>query len=166
MTEAPSSLSGTIPDRDAIRSELEATRTAFHELLRSVSSEEWKKSANPAWSVGQLMWHVAWGAGHAPQAVEACRKGKAMNPPTWILNPISTLITRVGARGATPESVDRKYASAHAAIVACLDGVQDEEWQKGVRAFGRYSTIESSFDRLREHFQEHEADILRALGRA
>ena len=48
---------GTIT-RESARAEIEATRTAFHELLDSLSEADFKKkSGNGAWSNGQLMWH-------------------------------------------------------------------------------------------------------------
>jgi len=154
------------PDRNAIRSQFEATRTAFHGLLESLSADDWKgKSGNEGWTVGQLMWHIAWGAGYFPQGVEACRKGKAPNPPTWLMNPANLLVTRLGSRGATPTSVAEKYDRAHAAILECLDGVGDDEWQLGVKAFGRYTTIEGTFERFSEHYLEHETEIRQGLGR-
>src|SRR6266545_562264 len=107
----------TISDREAIRAELEATCRAYHELVKSISPDEWrKKSANPGWRVGQILWHLAWGAGYFPRGVEECRKGKARNPPTWIKNALNKLITRVGSRRATPQSVLSKYDAAHARI--------------------------------------------------
>jgi len=159
----------TIPDREAIRAELEATRRAYHELVKSISPDEWrKKSANPGWRIGQILWHLAWGAGYFPRGVEECRKGKARNPPTWIMNPMNKLITRMGSRRATSQSVSSKYDAAHARILACLNGVQDDEWNKGVKplgAFGVYKTIEMVFHSVTSHFREHEADILLGLGR-
>lgn len=120
-------------DREAIRNELEQTREDYHQLLRSLSDADWKtRSGNPAWKVGQLMRHLAWGAGYFPKGVEECRRGKAMNPPTWLMNPLNMVITRVGSRGATPASVAEKY----------------DEWHKGVKplgAFGVYKTVESVF---------------------
>ena len=158
-----------IPDREAIRAELESTRRAYHELVKSISHDDWtKKTANPGWRVGQILWHLAWGAGYFPRGVEECRKGKARNPPTWIMNPMNKLITRIGSRGATPQSVSSKYDAAHGRILACLDRVKDDEWSKGVKplgAFGAYKTIEMVFHSVTFHFREHEADILQGLGR-
>jgi DinB superfamily len=160
---------GSIPDRDAIRAELEATRLAYHNLVKSIPPDEWKmKSANPGWRVGQVLWHLAWGAGYFPRGVDECRKGKDRNPPTWIMNPMNKLITRIGSRGATPTSVLDKYDVNHARILACLDGVQDDEWNKGVKplgAFGAYKTIESVFHSVSTHFREHETDIRQGLRR-
>src|SRR5437867_9868919 len=56
------------------------------------------------------------GAGYFPRGVEECRRGKATNPPRWIMNPLNMLITRIGSRRATPQSVLHKYDDAHAAI--------------------------------------------------
>lgn len=159
----------SIPDRESIRSELEATRQAYHALVNSISPDDWtKETANPGWRVGQILWHLAWGASFFPKGVEQCRKGKERNPPTWIMNPLNELITRIGSRGATPQSVSEKYDVNHARILACLDGVRDDEWEKGVKplgAFGAYKTIESVFHSVSMHFREHEADILHGLKR-
>ena len=84
------------------------------------------------------------------------------------MNPLNKLITRIGSRGATPQSVLEKYDVNHARILACLDGVRDDEWEKGVKplgAFGAYKTIESVFHSVSMHFREHEADILYGLKR-
>ena len=156
-----------IPDREAIRAQLEATRRAYHDLVNSLAREDWnKRTANPAWRVGQILWHLAWGAGFFPRGVAECRKGKSKNPPAWIMNPLNKLITRVGSRGATAQSVLEKYDANHALILTCLDGVQDDEWSKGVKplgAFGSYKTIESVFLSVSMHFREHEADIREVL---
>ena len=164
---ASSTAAQPAPDREAIRAELEATKAGYHELLASLSEEDWKKkSANPAWSVGQLMWHLAWAMGYFPGSVERCRTGKGMNPPSWLMDPVNTLITRLGSRSATSESVGDKYDQAHALLLASLDGVQDDEWQKGVKSFGAYNTVETIFSQASKHFEEHRADILKGLGRA
>lgn len=168
MTDAePSGSTATTVDREAIRKELEKTRAGYHALLSSLADEDWtKKSGNPAWNVRQLMWHLAWALKYFPRSVEECRKGKGTNPPNWIMNPANTLITRFGARGASPQSEGEKYDIAHEKLIACLSSVQDDEWQKGVRSFGQEVTIESTFRSVTEHFQEHEADTKRGLGRS
>jgi hypothetical protein len=167
MTDAETAGStATAVDREAIRKEIEDIRTAYHELLTSLSDEDWKKkSANQAWSVGQLMWHLGRGMEFFSQNVGYCRKGKAPNPPAFLIDAGNMLLTRFGSRGATPQSVAEKYDTAHAALLACLDSVQDDEWQKGVKAFGNSFTIESTFRTVKGHFEEHQADILKGLGR-
>jgi hypothetical protein len=154
------------PDRQEIRVELETTRTAYHELLASLSGEDWKKkSDNPAWSVGQLMWHLGYGMEFFPKSVEYCRKGSGPNPPSFLVGPGNVLLTRFGSRGAKPESVAKKYDAGLDDLIACLDGVQDGEWTKSARIYGNDYTIESTFREVAVHFREHESDILRGLGR-
>jgi hypothetical protein len=165
MTEEASSAS--TPDKEAIRAELEAMKIAYHELLDSLSAEDWKqKTANPSWNVRQLMWHIAWGNSFTMQGVDQCRKGNGFNPPMAIVNPLNALWTRINSRSATPESVAKTYDDVHAKILACLDTVQDDEWQQGTRSFGNDMTIESCFHEAKSHFGEHSADILKGLGRS
>ena len=168
MTDAETGgATATSPTREAIRAELEATRSQYHDLANSLSEKDWKqKSANPAWNVRQLMWHLAWAGGFTASGVEACRKGKGTNPPNWIADAANTWITRIGSRGATKQSVRKKYDDAHQKVLASLDGVQDDEWQKSARVFSRDMTIEKTFRDHVEHFKEHEADIRKGLGRS
>ncbi|TMG07573.1 MAG: DinB family protein [Chloroflexi bacterium] len=153
--------------KEAIRAELEATRAQYRELLNSLSDEDWKqKSGNPSWNVRQLMWHMAWANGYTLNGVDSCRKGKGSNPPNWISDFGNTWITRIGARGATKQSVAEKYEGSHAKALAALETVQDDEWQKGARVFNQDITVESTFRSIPEHFKEHESDIKKGLGRA
>ncbi len=168
MTDTtPAGSTQAVPDRGAIRAELEATKTGYHELLTSLSDEDWKKkSANPAWNVRQLMWHLAWANGFIPSGVDRCKKEKGFNRPESISNMINTWMTRIGSRGATPQSVGEKYDKAHRDAIASLDGVQDGEWTKGAKIFGEFQTVESTLRSPVGHFKEHEADILKGLGRS
>ena len=168
MTDAETGgATATSATREAIRAELEATRSQYHELRNSLSDEDWKKkSGNPAWNVRQLMWHLAWAGGFTASGVESCRKGKGTNPPNWIADVANTWMTRIGSRGATKQSVGEKYDAVHQKVLASLEGVQDDEWQKGARVFSRDMTIEKTFRDMVEHFKEHETDINKGLGRS
>ena len=88
------------------------------------------------------------------------------NPPNAIADIANTWITRIGSRGATKQSVGEKYDEAHQKVIAALDSVQDDEWQKSARVFSRDMTIEKTFRDHVEHFKEHEADIKKGLGRS
>jgi hypothetical protein len=164
MQEAPAQTA--TPDRAALKSELESTRAAYHRLLDSLSEDDWKKkSANPAWSVGQLMWHLGFGMEFFPRAIEYCRKGKGPNPPAFLIGIGNVFLTRFGSRGANPKSAREKYDAAHAQLVAALDTIRDDEWSKSARVYGDDYTIASLFPEATKHFREHEADIKKGLGR-
>ncbi len=48
--------------KEAVRLELENTRFRFHEILNSLSREDWyKKSQFTAWTNGELLFHMAFG---------------------------------------------------------------------------------------------------------
>ncbi len=153
--------------REQIRAELKETRTAYHELLNSLSPEDWKKkTGNPSWNVGQLMWHIAFGDGFVPGGVDSCKKGKGFNPPQVIAGQVNKLMTWWGARNATPRSVAEKYDQVHAENLTKLEEVADDDWGKGAKVFGQLETVESTMRSPVAHFKEHQADILKELGRA
>lgn len=167
MTDAATAPNATaVPDRAAIRSELETTRDGFHALLTSLSDGDWKKkSANPAWTVGQLVYHLSFGAGFAVREVESAKKGKGFNPPAFVINPLNVMATRLGAMRATRESIVRKYDDATTQLIAALDTVQDGDWQRSSTNFGVTNTVEHVFHIPAEHLAEHAADIRKGLGR-
>lgn len=46
--------------RERLRGDIEDTRLAFHRLLESVPDETFSRpSANPAWTVGQVLYHMS-----------------------------------------------------------------------------------------------------------
>jgi hypothetical protein len=162
MTDATTSA----PTREKFRKEIEDTRTAFHELLASLSPADFKKkSGNASWSNGQLMWHTAWGVGFVPQGVDRARKGKDLNLPRGVFNVLNPWITRWGSRGITPESVARSYDEAHAKVIALLETIKDDEWTKGSKITGEFQTVTHHFEIPATHFAEHKTDILKSLGR-
>lgn len=153
--------------RATARAQLESTRAAFHELLDSLSAADFKKkSGNGSWTNGQLMWHMVWGVGYIPQLVERSRKGKDIRIPRGIFNLLNPWITRWGSRGITPEKVSKLYDEATDKALACLDTVQDDDWDKGATITGEYQTVADHFRLPAEHLAEHNGDILKALGRA
>ncbi len=168
MTDAePSGSPATTVDREAIRKQLADTRAGYHELLNSLSGEDWKKkSGNPAWNVGQLMWHLAWANGFIADGVKRCKTEKGFSPPRGIADFANTWMTRIGSLRASKHSVAEKYDATHKAAIEALNDVQDDEWGKGAKIFGEYQTVESTLRSAAEHFTEHEADIMRGLGRS
>jgi hypothetical protein len=155
------------PSREKFRKEIEDTKTGFHELLSSLSEADFKKkSGNQSWTNGQLMWHTAWGLDFVPQGVDRARKGKNLNLPRGVFNALNPWITRWGSRGITRESVAKSYDDAHAKVIALLETVKDDEWQKGCKITGDYQTVQHHFEIPAAHFAEHKADILKSLGRA
>jgi hypothetical protein len=154
-------------DREAIRAELQSTRAAYHDLLDSISDDDWKKkkTGNKAWSVKQMMAHMASAPAYTAGSVNMVRRGKGFNPPSLIADRLNVLMTRWLARKATPDSVAEQYDEGHERLIELLDGVQDDEWSKGAKFFGQHQTIEQLFQSVPDHLQEHAPDVKRGLGR-
>src|SRR5262245_61144284 len=80
----PAPAAATVPDKAELRAEIEDARREYHELLNSLTRADWKrKSTNPAWTIGQLMYHMALGADFTANGIESAKKGKGFNPPMW-----------------------------------------------------------------------------------
>lgn len=147
-----------VVDRGALRSELEATRTRFCTLVESLGEERWRQSCpGHAWTVGEVMVHLAWALEQLPAEVASARRGKGMfNYPGWIANPASYWIARWGARGKTPAVVARQYDTAMTAVLGALDGVAEHDWTLGATFYGHgFYTIEALFHTPAQHLDEH-----------
>src|SRR5689334_4704566 len=110
-------------DRAALRAELEATNTQFRTLVEAIHETRWQRlSPGSAWTVGEVMVHLAWALEQLPAEVASARRGKGMfNYPAWLADPASYWINRWNARGVTRASVVRRYDAAMAAVLASLE---------------------------------------------
>lgn len=155
-------------DRATIRAQLEAARARFHALVDSVSPERWKQAwPGSAWTACEVMVHLTWALEQLPAEVASARRGQGMfNYPTWIANPGSFWMNRWNARGQTPESVLHRYDAAIDAALACLDSVEDREWERGANFYGHgFYTIEALFHTPTQHLDEHTASVARSDAR-
>jgi len=155
-------LRSVAPRRAALRAELDATRERFHALVRSLSDADWSKhSATTAWTVGELLAHLALCLELVPEQVERVRRGKGMrNEPIVLMHAINVVQSRMAARREDLRTIGARYAAAHAAALAVLDGVREGEWDRAARFFHRHQTIEDLLQRPVSHFREH-ADQIR-----
>jgi len=98
-------------DRAAIRGAIEAMAPEFATLVREIGDRGWKmKSGIPAYTCGQLAWHLASGTAFLAGEIEKAKDGKALNPPAFvrpILYKMSEWRVRVASRKATSASTSR-----------------------------------------------------------
>jgi hypothetical protein len=159
-------VSNSVPERAAIRAELEQTRVAFHRLLDSLSEADWKrKSRNPAWTTGELMSHMAQILDFYRNCIENARRGKATVPglPLPLLNWLNAFDTRRKARKATSAQVAQSYDANHARLLALLNTIQPHDWGLKTRSPlspGGYLTIEAAFHGPTTHFKEHREQVM------
>lgn len=146
--------------REALRAELDDTRSKYHALLGTIGQDTWnRKGEGAVWSVKELMWHVALTTEFIARMTNTVRQGRGFNPPAAILDRLNNLIARIGARNATPQSVAAKYDKAYQALIEALNEVQDEEWQREMNWRGEILTVERFFHGVVEHYEEHSAEV-------
>jgi hypothetical protein len=148
------------------RAELAAMQAAVQQLLAAVSDADWRRrSANPAWTVGEVLAHLTWSLEQLPREVERARRGRGMyNLPPILLGPLNVLATRLYARRHTRQTIARRYDAAYAAALRTLEGVGDNEWRCGAPFWGEgFHDIEALFRAPARHLAEHAGDIWAVL---
>jgi len=128
--------------RARLRSDLEAARQEFHDMVASTSVQSWAKpSDNPGWTNGQLLFHVLLGFilvhplagilvlfGHLPPIYSRIFAA-ILNFSTPLFNLINAVGPRAGARLLGRAGLIRKFDQAHRAILERLDRVRPTDWR-------------------------------------
>lgn len=155
--------------RDDLQTALAAMQAAAQQIFAGISDADWRRrSGNPSWTVGEVLAHLTWSLEHLPSEVEAARKGRGMyNLPPLVFGPLNMLATRLYARRHTRQTIARKYDAAYAAALHILEGVRDDEWQRGAAFFGEgFKDIEELFRGQSRHLLEHARDIWAVIPRS
>jgi hypothetical protein len=150
------------PRYAALRSELEATRSAFHVLLESVAKAgRHQKSPSSAWTIGEVLVHLTWALEYLPAEVEKARRGQGMfNLPKWLADPASYWYMRWIARSTTPQAIARRYDRAMDASIRCLETIQADDWPRGANFYGEgFHSVEDLFHVPAVHLAEHTAGL-------
>jgi uncharacterized protein (TIGR03083 family) len=158
------------PMHQALRAELEATRQAFQAVLALLTPADWSRpSTNPAWTIGEVLWHITGYLFMIPEQLTWLRDRPLpafTDASADELNRENVLHTRAGAQAQTLSSIAQAYEEGHAATLVALSSVRDDEWSIGVRMpemgptfTGEYRTIEALFRYHARHFAEHAAQI-------
>jgi hypothetical protein len=163
--------SDPIDKREQIRSQLEATRSAFNSLLDQLTIEDLNKpSLNPAWTIGELLYHMSFAPRNLPSDVWLIRHlNWVPKIPAGTFNKLNTYLTRRGGRNATKKMLAESYDEAHQRTLKALESIRDDEWEKGVKypdwdpMLNGYVTLERLFQYIGLHFESHAGDIKGAL---
>lgn len=152
------------PETAPIRAELESIRTQYHALVGEIGEAHWKqRSAIPAWTCGQLAWHLSASIGFVAGQIEgAKKKGNGTNPPAFLLPTLlklSELRVRLQSRSATAASVAADYDAGMARLLAMLDATDSTTLATSATSFRDTRTIAEMFRLPVEHMAEHAAHI-------
>ncbi len=151
-----------VTDGEALREGLDATRTAFHDLLNSIPADRWlEKSPATEWTVAEVFVHLTWALEYLPKEVTSARRGKGMfNFPKWLADPLSYWYIRLIARTITPQSIRRRYDAAMDAAIEALAAVPDSDWGCGAKFYGEgFHTVADLFRLPAHHLAEHTAGM-------
>ena len=161
--------------KEAIRSELKSTSSAFHSILDSLSDEDLRrKSNNPGWTNGEILFHMTFAFmilsaliplakffGHLPKSYSRLF-ARMLNSSTWFFNWINAIGARGGGRIYTRKNIGGKYDKIHNSILKKLASIKENEWQLGMyyptrwdALFSEYMTLEKLFHYPVSHFQFH-----------
>ena len=155
------------PDRVAIRGAIEAMAPDFAALVAEVGDRGWKmKSGIPAYTCGQVAWHLASGTSFLAGEIAKAKDGKALNPPAFlrpVLYKLSEFRIRVVSRKATPAGVLADFDAAVAKLLALLESFDDETLRQSATRMGETMTIAALFHKPVEHLAEHAAHIRAGL---
>jgi DinB superfamily len=167
ISESPAQGSAA-PDRAILCIRLEETRVSFHTLIASLTDEEWgSKRTSTRWTARELIAHIVDGLAHTPEAIEHVRRGKQfLNLPpflNWLTAPINLLMSKWSARGQTRQTTLARYDTAHQALLATIEGIQENEWARGALCYGEgYKTVRDLCEIPSRHLQEHTVQLARS----
>lgn len=141
-----------------IKTSLEQGRAAFQALLGSLTEDDLaQKGSGSNWGAREEATHVVISIQHVPRLITALRRGDDyMNYPLPVFEPLKRLNTWWEARGATPGTLAHRLEAAYPPILALLDTIRDDEWERSGRAYGEGRwTVAGAFLHQREHVEEH-----------
>ena len=161
--------------KQELAQDLELARLGFHHLLDSVPESYYSHpSDNPAWTIGDVLYHITlgppairfeiWMIRHAPWIF------KTLNRTTsGIFNRGNALFARHPKR-ITRQTLTKAYEAGHTGLVSSLNRLQESDFARSVtyppefvsELAGKVS-IERLFRYIKLHFEVHEEQIQRAL---
>jgi hypothetical protein len=170
---------GVQPLQEDLRATLEAARSTFHALTGSLSDEDLRRrSNNPGWTNGQILFHMAFGFILLPSLVRMIRfwalfpKGFSrpfaafLDASTPVFNWINGLGPRAGARIYHGSALVRKYDRTHERILKILASTRTQDMARGMHyprrwdpLFQGYITLEALFRYPAAHLDSHVGQI-------
>jgi hypothetical protein len=167
--------------REEILEQLNAARATFHQLLNSLSEQDFhKQSLNAGWTNGEILAHITFGFMIVNVLLPMARLwGKlprvSSRPFAWLLNVVTgpfNWFNALGARGQgkvfTRKRIGKIYDRSYFSLVKKINSIKEEEWERGMYYptkwdpnFHEFMTLEKLFHYPVAHFNFHLAQIAR-----
>lgn len=161
---------------DILQQEIEETHQRFHQLLQSIPDSSFDQpSSNPAWTIGELLYHMS----VAPRFMVADVAIILKRPfllkwlpqlfPERLFHWLNARLTRFGARNLDRQFLANEYDQAHQHILQTLHNLDEAALQQRVHypdwdpLLAGDVTLAYLFGYIKRHFDSHAADIHAAL---
>jgi hypothetical protein len=162
--------------KEELAQEMEATRRDFHHLLDSFPAAFYQHpSDNPAWTVGDVLYHITLGPPAIRFEIWMIRHARglfqlAMNETTSnVFNRVNALFAHQPKR-ITYQTLTQSYEKGHAGLMSSLVRMKEDDFQKSIiypEAFvaelAGEVTVERLFRYVKGHFDIHAEQIRRAF---
>lgn len=159
-----------------LQEELETTRLAYHQLVERVPPSLYTQpSSNPAWTIGEELFHITLAPTMLTQDVRMFLKNpwymrlivKILNKKTF--DRLNAWYTRLKGSRATPENLKQTYDRGHQAALTALLSLKDEDLERTLtypnwdpQLSGKV-TLAHLFHYITRHFKHHAKSIEDAL---
>ncbi len=115
-----------------------------------------------------LLVHIVFWLRQTPGVVRVVRTGRGIRTiPTSLFDWLNLWLTRLAAWRQNRQSILARYERAYQATLRLVEGIAEEEWNKGASFggpfHGEYRTIEIIIRSHRAHLQQHAAEIRQSL---
>lgn len=164
---------------------LDCSRDRFHALVASLSSAEWDlPSRNPAWTNGQVVYHILFAFTLIPSLFWLITFWSRLPDPyserfARLLDWTTPLFNRVNAFGPKAQAalLGRRRAvpifdRVHRSLVRKAGSIAGERWQLGMHyptrwdtSFGDFMTFETLFRYPNVHLEKHLKQLTAGEGR-
>ena len=158
--------------KEDLAQEMESTRQNFHHLLDSVPETTYlHPSHNPAWTNGDVLYHIALGMTLIHYEVWLTLHARGLLQvglnmiPTKLLNHINARFADKGKQ-VTHQRLVKLYERGHAGLVSSLSRISEKDFEKWVNVppeldiiLSGKVTIERLFRHVKIHFDAHVGQI-------
>ena len=157
---------------ESLRAEILEIRERFHQLLARVPVAAYDRpSENPAWSIGQVLYHMSIAPRLLIADVRMITRQSGLAKfvidvfPDRLFHLLNERLTRFGARKLSPEYLQSEYDRATETTLKALEQVKDVDFSMSLNypdwdpMLSGVVTLEDLFHYVKRHFEAHEAEI-------
>jgi len=162
--------------KEDLANELESTRKAYFQLLQSVPQDFYSHpSANPAWTIGDVLYHITLGPPAIRVEIWMIRHARGLFAAvlnSWtagIFNWGNALFARHPKR-ITPQILTQAYERGHVGLLISIKSMTDADFSKSVEypesfvaELAGVVTVERLLHYIKLHFDVHSGQIRAGL---